>query len=110
MLLIIPLPSLDDTDIRRISSAAHENNNDNPLPVWTVLPSCLLYFFADPVQSKRGYEDSLCLFQLRARRTEVARAVPRLRGVEHLRRGGAREQEGRWFRGAGNEAEGWSRG
>lgn len=36
----------------------------------------LLYFFADPVQSKRGYEDSLCLFQLRARRTEVARAVP----------------------------------
>src|SRR5688500_15466317 len=35
----------------------------NSSSVWMVLISCLLYFSADPVQSKRGYEDSLCLFQ-----------------------------------------------
>ncbi len=48
----------------------------NSLSVWTVLNSCLLYFFADPVQSDRGYENALCLFKLRSSSAQVARTLP----------------------------------
>jgi hypothetical protein len=36
---------------------------------------CMLYFFGDPVQSNRGYEDSICLFELRVPGAEVAGAL-----------------------------------
>ncbi len=61
-----------------------------------------------PVQLAYGYQNALRLLELRPRDTEVARALPGLRGVEHVRRGGAGEQEGRRLRGTGNaDEEGW---
>jgi hypothetical protein len=57
-------------------SAAAFSTKYNSSSVWTVLTSCLLYFFADPVQSERGYENTLRLFELRSSGSQVARAVP----------------------------------
>jgi hypothetical protein len=42
----------------------------------TSITPCLLYFLADPVQSERGYENTLRLFELRSSSAQVARAVP----------------------------------
>jgi hypothetical protein len=42
----------------------------------TSVALCLLYFLADPVQSDRGYENALRLFELRPPGAQVARAVP----------------------------------
>jgi hypothetical protein len=48
----------------------------NSLPVRVILIPCLLYFFADPVQSDRGYENTLRLFELRSSSPQVARTLP----------------------------------
>lgn len=57
------------------------------------------------VQLAYGYQNTLRLLELRPRNAEVARAMPGLRGVEHVRRGGAGEQEGSRLRRAGHADE-----
>src|SRR4028119_1045242 len=61
---------------------------------------------ADLVQFVYGYKDTIRLLELRAPGAEMARALPRVRGVEHVRRGGTRGEEGRRVCGAGDEEEG----
>lgn len=62
--------------IARNLPALTNKTKHNSLSVRTILNPCLLYFFADPVQSERGYENALRLFELWSSGSQVARAVP----------------------------------